>query len=231
MFGTIDALVLSMALFVGGHFVLSAPPIRTPIVEKIGDNPFRGLYSIFALASLVWAIMELNDAPYIELWEPRFELSLLTNILMPFAVLFLVVGLLSHNPTSVGGDVLLDEPQPPRGIMTVTRHPFLWGTGLWSLAHVSANGDLASVIFFGGMALLSFAGMPALDHKVRERKGAAWGPFELTTSIIPFMAVFQGRAELDLRGIGLWRIAVGLVVWVVLFGLHPILFGVSPHPV
>lgn len=36
-----------------------------------------------------------------------------------------------------------------RGIVRITRHPFLWGVALWALVHFIVNGDLASVILSG----------------------------------------------------------------------------------
>ena len=125
---------------------------------------------------------------------------------------------------------MMAEPTTLKGILTITRHPFLWGTGLWSLGHLATNGDLASILLFGAVAVLSFAGMPALDAKLRRKVDSAWGPVAMTTSVIPFLAVIQGRTSLDLAGIGWWRLGLGVLVWVLLYGAHPYYAGVWPHP-
>jgi uncharacterized membrane protein len=52
----------------------------------------------------------------------------------------------------------------------------------------------------------------------------------MTTSILPFLAVVQGRTRLDLAGIGWWRPGLGLLVWIALYGAHPYYAGVWPHP-
>ena len=230
MLGTIDAVIIGVLAFTGGHFLLSAIPLRDRAIEAIGEEKFRGLYSLVMLGALVWLILAFRAAPYMEVWLPGPATKWIPNILMPFACILLVSGITTRSPTSVGGEAMLAEPTTFKGILTVTRHPFLWGTGLWSLGHLATNGDLASILLFGGIAVLSFAGMPALDAKIRHKVDSAWGPVAMTTSIIPFLAVIQGRTTLDLSGIGWWRLGLGIVVWVLLYGAHPYYAGVWPHP-
>lgn len=230
MLGTIDAVIIGVLAFTGGHFLLSSAPIRDRAVAAIGEEKFRGLYSLVMLGALVWLILAFRDAPYVEVWLPAAATKWIPNILVPIACILLVSGITTRSPTSVGGEAMLAEPTTFKGILTVTRHPFLWGTGLWSLGHLATNGDLASLLLFGGMAVLSFAGMPALDAKLRRKVDSAWGPVAMTTSIIPFLAVIQGRTSLDLAGIGWWRLGLGLLVWGLLYGAHPYYAGVWPHP-
>src|SRR3546814_6631011 len=112
---------------------------------------------------------------------------------MPVAAVLLVAGITTRSPTAVGGDAVLDDPRTVRGILTITRHPFLNATGLWALAHLAANGDLASILLFGALALLSYAGMAALDGKLRRRMAAAWGPVAMTTSRTPLLAALRSE--------------------------------------
>jgi uncharacterized membrane protein len=236
MFGSIDALIGGVLVFVGGHFLLSSWGVRTQLVERLGEEAFRGIYALIMLASLVWTGIAYGAAPTLAVWQPPVWTVWVPNILMPLACILLISGVTTRSPTAVGGEAMLTEPVPMRGILTVTRHPFLWGTGLWAVAHLSANGDLASVVLFGGVALLSFAGMFAIDGKQRRKLDAAghegdWGPVALTTSIIPFQAAIEGRTKIDFAGIGWWRPALGLVLWGVLYGAHPFYAGVWPHPV
>ena len=166
MLGTIDALLLGLVLFVGGHFVLSSPPLREPAVRAVGEERFRGLYAMLALASLLWTVLAFGKAPFVEVWSPPLWTRWIPNVVMPFAAI-----------------------------------------------------------------VLSYGGMPAIDAKVRRRAESAWGPVALTTSRIPFLAAVQRRVRVDWRGIGLWRPALGLLLWAALYGLHPMYAGVWPHPV
>lgn len=230
MLGTIDALIVGLAGFVGGHFLLSSPPLRDPLVRAIGEERFRGLYALLALATLTWSVLAFGRAPVVEVWSPPAWTRWLPNLAMPVAAMLLVAGVTTRSPTAVGGETVLEDPRVVRGILTVTRHPFLNATGLWALAHLAANGDLASMLLFASIALLSYAGMPALDAKVRRRTEAAWGPVAMTTSRTPFLAALQGRVRVDWRGIGLWRPGLGLLLWAALYALHPLYAGVWPHP-
>lgn len=230
MLGTIDGLILGVILFVGGHFVLSSRPIRDPLAESVGEQRFLALYSVLMLAALVWTILAYGAAPFLPVWEPGPLTRWVPNILMPFAVITLVAGLTTRSPTAVGGETVAREPNAVKGILTITRHPFLWGVGLWGVGHLAANGDLASIVLFGGVTVLAFAGMPALDAKMHRKMEAAWGPIVLTTSILPFRAVIERRVVLDLAGIGWWRVLLGLAVWAALYGGHAFYAGVWPHP-
>ncbi|EDP63813.1 hypothetical protein BAL199_14297 [alpha proteobacterium BAL199] len=230
MLGTIDALFIGLAAFVGGHFVLSSPPLRDPLVRRLGEERFRVLYASAALAALLWTILAYEAAPFIEVWLPPWWTYWIPNLAMPLAAILLVAGVTTRNPTAVGGESALDDPNAVRGVLTITRHPFLNAVGLWALTHLTTNGDLASMALFGGMALLAYAGMPALDAKMQRRLKSTWGPMALTTSCVPFLAALQGRVRIDWSGIGLWRLALGLVLWAALYGLHPFYTGVWPHP-
>ncbi|RMD63924.1 MAG: NnrU protein, partial [Alphaproteobacteria bacterium] len=120
---------------------------------------------------------------------------------------------------------------PAPGILSVTRHPALWGFALWALSHLAVNGDGASMILMGGILVLSLGGMAHIDVRREEALGAAWGPTRLTTSVVPFAAILSGHTRFDWRGIGWQRPVVGLILYVVLMHAHETLIGVSALPV
>ena len=177
--------------------------------------------------SLAWAIMAFRAAPFVGLWELGMAGRSIAMVLMPFALRLAVIGLTTPNPTAVGGERLSDAARATRGIVTITRHPFLWGTTLWSVAHLAANGDAASALLFGGMLILSLGGMAAIDHKRALRLGDAWKAFTAHTSLVPFAAAAAGRVKVDWKGIGVWRVVLGIVIYAVLLFSHGWLFGVA----
>ena len=157
-------------------------------------------------------------------------LSLTTMRLMPIALILAVIGLTTPNPTAVGGERLSDAARATRGIVTITRHPFLWGTTLWSVAHLAANGDAASVILFGGILILSLGGMAAIDHKRALRLGDTWEAFAAHTSLMPFAAAAAGRVKVDWKGIGWWRPVLGVLLYAILLYGHRWFIGVAVIP-
>jgi len=231
MVGTIQALLLAVTVFVGGHFFLSSVAVRRAVIKALGVSGFRALYSALALPGLAWTALAYAAAPRYVLWPDIAGLKHLPLFVMPFACILLVCGVTTQNVTMLAGERYLEGPRPLWGIVTVTRHPALWGIGLWAVAHLLANGDEASVILFGGMAILAFGGMAHIDQRRRASLGSAWGPVALTTSVIPFLAAIQGRTRVDWEGIGLPRVAAGIGLYVALILTHGWVIGVNilPH--
>jgi uncharacterized membrane protein len=225
MVGTTSNVLYAALLFVFIH-VLSSTPLRARIVHAIGEGAFRGLFSLASAVVLVWLLLAYGRAPYVELWTPAPWTRWVPIVVMPFASIFFIFGLTTPNPLSVGQENRIEATEPASGFLKVTRHPLFWSFALWAVAHIPANGDLASLYLFGAILLLSLVGMPLIDRKKEARFGAAWGPFALTTSVVPFLAAIQGRARLTLADFSLWRVALGLALYVGLFYGHPILFGV-----
>jgi uncharacterized membrane protein len=147
------------------------------------------------------------------------------------AFLFAGVGLTTPNPTAVGGESQLDESEPARGILRITRHPFLCGVALWAFTHLIVNGDAASFVLFGSLLVLALIGPPSIDAKRHRTFGGKWARFAAVTSNVPFVAIMEGRNVLRLEEVGLWRIGIGLIAFVLLLFCHQWLFGVAPFPI
>jgi uncharacterized membrane protein len=222
------SLLLAAIFFVGIHVVISGTRLRDTIVETTGEAAFRGLFALLSLVGLVWLSLAYAGAPQVELWGPLHALRPVALILTLVAFVLVGLGATTPNPTTVGGESHLDAP--PRGVLRVTRHPFLWGVALWALAHLVVNGDAASLVLFGSLLLLALVGPPSIDAKRRRALGRRWEPFAAATSSVPFAAIVQGRNSLELGELGWWRVAVGLALWALLLALHAPLFGVSPFP-
>jgi uncharacterized membrane protein len=221
--GSILAVVLAMLAFVGGHFLLSHP-LRKSLVRVLGEGAFAGIYSLIVAIAFAWLIYAYATAPYVAIWgDPLWAHHVLPLIMIP-SVLLVVLGLTSKNPTMgpKGATALADTGH---GVIAITRHPTLWGYALWAAGHMLANGDQATVILTGGILILSLGGAAAIDAKKRTALGAPYEGFMARTSFVPFVAMAQGRAELSLAEIGLWRIALAIVVYGALVVLHPYVIG------
>lgn len=214
-------LLAAAALFLLTHFVTSTP-LRPALVKALGEWPYRGLYSLVALATLAWMIRAYGNAPREPLWTGLHSLPV---VVMPFAFLLLACGYW-RNPTMVGADQLLKSDDPARGMIRITRHPIMWALMLWAGAHVLARGDMKSLIFFGCFLLLAGAGTIAMDH--RKRSNPDFARFAAVTSNLPFAAVVQGRNRIVWREIGWLRPLIGIVLFAGFFAAHAWLFGARP---
>jgi uncharacterized membrane protein len=56
-------LILAGALFLIAHLGISSTPLRGVLVRTIGENPYRGAYSILAVVTLVYLILTYNRTP------------------------------------------------------------------------------------------------------------------------------------------------------------------------
>ena len=216
------ALVAATVAFVLTHLA-SGTPLRAKLIAALGDWPYRGLYSALAFVTLGAMIWGYGRAPHEVLWAGWRHLPL---VVMPLALILIVSGY-RRNPTMVGADALLKSEDPARGMIRITRHPIMWGIMLWAATHILANGDLRSLVFFGGFLLVALLGTLSLDR--RKRADPNWPRFAAATSHVPFVAVAQGRNHLAWREIGWTRPLVGLAAYAILLVLHPWLFGAPPY--
>jgi len=221
-------LTIAALFLLGTHFGIAAPSLRADLISRIGERAYRLLYSLVAVVAMVWLITAWRDAPLHPLWATGAVVRHLALTLMPLAFLLVVCAVTAANPTVLGQKPDPDAASPAAGIIRVTRHPFMWGVALWALLHLLANGDAASVLFFGSFIVLAMVGTWRIDTRRTRENASGWGVFLQATSNLPFAAIVERRQRLVVGEIGLWRAALALGLYVVFFWLHPWLFGVSP---
>jgi uncharacterized membrane protein len=220
-------LVLASAAFLATHLV-SSTPLRARLIAAAGEKAYLGLYSIAAAAALGWIIYAYYRAPYAALWHAPW-LRYAPLVIMPFALVLMVCGLLTRNPTMVGQERYLESRDAARGILRVTRHPLMWGVALWAASHVLARGDAAAALFFGTFLLLALGGTVLADRRKARTLGERWQRFAAVTSHVPFAAVAAGRNSFAPGEIGWVRPALGIALYIALVLLHPLIFGARPY--
>ena len=227
MTGATDHVLYAAIVFLAVH-LFPGTPLRNRAVKALGEQSYRGVFSLVSVAVLGWLIWAYAEAPTEDLWPQPDWSRTLPLIVMPFACILLVCSLTTRNPSMAGMERAVSAGFAVSGILTITRHPMLWSFALWSLVHLPPNGDRASLWLFGSLALLALAGMHILDRRKGDEIGGAWGPILMRTSAIPFLAVIQGRTKIDWRGIGWWRPAAGIFLYALILGGHRQVFGVTP---
>lgn len=225
-----SSLIAAAIFFVLIHLLISGTRVRDALVGRIGSGPYLGLFVVLSWIGIIWlgwAFALTRGAPgNAVMWQMSPATHGVQLLLQLVAVLFIVIGLTTRNPTSVRQEGALDNPEVVRGMLRVTRHPFLWGVALWALGHLIVNGDAGSVILFGSLLALALFGTASIDAKRRRALGGKWDAFAAQTSNIPFLAIASGRQRLSLGEIGWWRIVLALAIYAVLAWAHPYLFGV-----
>ena len=190
-------LVAGLVAFFLVHAIPMQTGLRARLTASLGAGAYKGLFSVVAGIGLVLIIvgygqLQTNPDQNPELWQPPFWLRHVTHALMLPALVLLVAAYV------------------PSRIRDVTRHPMLAAIKLWALAHLIANGDLASVVLFG-----SFLAYAVVD-RISVKRRAARGP------IGDRLGTPAGDAIAVAGGLAAYAILVAFA--------HQWLFGVAPIP-
>ena len=151
-------LVAGLVLFLGVHSVsIAAPGWRRAMVGRLGEGPWKGIYSLAAAIGLVLVVVGYGLArrsPVVLYTPPAGLRHLALVVMLPVFPLFIAAYL-------------------PGRIRRAAKHPMLLSLKLWAVAHLLANGTLADVVLFGGFLAwavadrISVKRRPAIDdHEV-----------------------------------------------------------------
>lgn len=218
--------LVALLLFLVLHMVPATPALRARAVAALGRRNYLAAYSLVSLLALGWLFHAALALDFVPLWDPAPWQAWFPMVLTPIAFVLLLAGLTSPNPASIS----LRKPDERAGaIVTITRHPVLWGFALWAGGHLVPNGDLRSLLLFGPLLGLALMGMPLTDRRARRRLGPDWPAVARHTSVLPFAAAMTGRATLRLdRPLVLAVAASAAITAWLLLGGHAALFGADP---
>jgi uncharacterized membrane protein len=207
----------AIAAFILSHAIPAVKPLRATLIRALGFRMYVTLYSMMSIAVLVWLGFAFAAAPYVEVWAFREWTRWVTIILMVPSCLLLLIGLFSPNPLSLSlvSAETYDSSRP--GIVGLVRHPVIWSIGLWALAHMPPNGDVASLSMFSLLLLAGLSGPKSLDVKRRAKLGE-----EKWTEL--------AKAPMSLTGLKIWPLVAGLALYTALFYVHEWIIGVPPLP-
>src|SRR6478752_4168209 len=149
-------LIGGLALFIVVHLVPTRPALRAGLVERLGDGPYRGLFSLLSIAGLVLIVLGYGHMQGLgrgnpELWVPPVWIKHVVFLLMIPAM------------------ILLMAAYVPSRIRSAVGHPMLTALMIWAFAHLLANGDLASLLLFG--SFLAFAVIDRISVMSRPSPG------------------------------------------------------------
>lgn len=182
-------LIAGLVIFLGVHSVrIFADGWRTATIARVGEKPFKGIYSLVSLAGfvlLVWGFGVAREAP-VMVWNPHVGMRHMAALLTLIAFVFLAASYC-----------------PPNAIKARVHHPMVLGVKTWALAHLLANGTLAHMVLFG-----SFLAWGVLDFiAARKRDRAQNIQYPAGTAKGTLLAVITGVLAWALMAFwlhGLW---------------------------
>ena len=122
-------LIAGLVLWWGAHVFKRVAPQRRAAMGEAG----KGVMAVLIVLSVVLMVIGYRGAAVIDLWFPPAFLVHLNNLLMILAFyLYAASGMKTAITRSI-------------------RHPQLTAVKTWAVAHLLVNGDLASVVLFGGL--------------------------------------------------------------------------------
>lgn len=211
-----------LALFFLTHSIPVRPAAKSRVTAMIGPNGFRFAYSLLSLAMLALLIWATRKAPFVELWPQLPWQQHVTHLGMLAACTLLAFSIGRPNPFSFGG-ARNDRYDPNRpGITRWTRHPILLAFALWAGVHLFPNGDLAHVLLFGFLGVFALAGPSLINKRKQHSLGTAeWQRLENARRAAPWFHPPSSWSNF------IYRIAIGLCLFVLLLLVHPAIMGVS----
>lgn len=167
-------LILGVILWIAAHlFKRVMPDARA----RLGDKG-KGLIALILLASLVLMVIGYRGAGEIYVWSPPSWGVHVNNLLMLIAIALFGLG---------------NSKSRFRGI---TRHPMLAGMRAWAAAHLLVNGDLASIVLFGGLFLWAMVQVVVINKAepdwTRPEPGNLAGDVKLGVITIVLFGVIAG---------------------------------------
>jgi uncharacterized membrane protein len=146
-------LILGLIVFLGAHSVrVFADSWRSAQIARIGEKPWKGLYSLVSIAGfmlLIWGFGRAR-ADTIVLWQPPSWTHY-------FAALITLIAFVLVAAAYVAGTQ----------IKARLHHPMILGVKSWAFAHLIANGTLADIVLFGSFlvwAVVDFAASRKRDR-------------------------------------------------------------------
>jgi uncharacterized membrane protein len=170
-------LLLGLVLFLGVHSVrIVGDRWRAAQIARIGEGPWKGLYSLAAavgLALIIWGY-HLAQAQPVVLWTPPSWARHLGALLTVPAFVLLAAAYV-----------------PGNRIKAAVGHPMVAAVKTWAFAHLLANGTLAAVILFGAFllwAVVDFASLRRRDRAAGTRYPAAAGSRDAIVLVVGLAA-------------------------------------------
>jgi uncharacterized membrane protein len=186
-------LIIGIVVFLGLHLLPTVPGLRERLIGSLGETGYKALFSLLSIAAFLLLVYGFAKAPVVQVWSPPEWTRWVAIVLMLPAFIFLVAAYV------------------PGQIKAKLKHAFLVAIKTWALAHLIANGDLASIILFG--SFLAYAVFDRITLKHRK-----------PTSLIGVPG--EGGPRNDVIAVILGVVLyVAFLVW-----LHPLLIGTTPLP-
>lgn len=185
-------LFAGLVVFLGVHSLrMFTPYWRAQTMERLGEGPWKGLYSLVALAGLVmvaWGFDLARDQPVI-VWTPPIGMRHAAALLTLLAFVLLAAAYVPSNQ-----------------IKARLHHPMVLGVKSWALAHLLATGMLVHLLLFGSFLVWAVLNFRAARQRDRA-DGMTYAPGTVRATVITLVLGVAGWAAF---AFGLHGLLIGI---------------------
>lgn len=191
-----------LGLLVGFAIAHSGLAAMRPWAEKhIGPRLYRILFAGVSLPLAVILIIYFFNHRYdgLQMWQVQGVPGVQTLVWLLSAISFVFLYPATFNLLEIAA---IQKPQVhlyETGIIRITRHPQMVGQVIWCIAHTLWLGTTFTLVTSVGLVLHHLFGVWHGDRRLENRYGEAFESVKERTSIIPFLAILQGRQTLKLQ--------------------------------
>jgi uncharacterized membrane protein len=229
----------SLSVFQNSHYVIMAMLLAFAIVHsglaalrpwgesKIGARFYRVIFALVSIPAATALIIYFFNHRYdgLELWNLRETTGIKEIVWMLSAISFLFLYPATFNLLEVAA---IQKPQfrlYETGIIRITRHPQMVGQLIWCVAHSLWIGSSFMIVTSIGLMAHHLFAVWHGDRRLFKRYGDDFVAAQERTSIWPFVAILQGKQQLNWREF-LRPAYVGVAIFVGAFWWgHPYLVG------
>ncbi|MDJ0733917.1 MAG: NnrU family protein [Nostocaceae cyanobacterium] len=197
-----------------------------PWAEKqIGPRLYRIIFALVSLPLAVILIIYFFNHRYdgLQLWQVQGVPGVKSFVWALSAISFLFLYPATFNLLEIAA---IQKPQVhlyATGIIRITRHPQMVGQVIWCIAHTLWLGTTFTLVTSVGLVLHHLFGVWHGDRRLSKRYGSAFEDVKGRTSIIPFLAILDGRQSIQWQEF-LRPAYLGVAVFVLLlWWSHPLL--------
>lgn len=193
--------------------------------QRIGPRLYRILFALVSLPLAVVLIIYFFNHRYdgLQLWQVQGVPGIQPLVWVLSAISFLFLYPATFNLLEIAA---IQKPQVhlfETGIIRITRHPQMVGQVIWCVAHTLWIGTSFTLLTSVGLVLHHLFAVWHGDKRMQARYGEAFEAAKARTSVIPFLAILQGRQSLKWEEF-IRPAYLGITVFVLLlWWAHPLL--------
>jgi uncharacterized membrane protein len=196
---------------------------------KIGARPFRVIFALASLGIAVPMIIYFFNHRYdgAQLWDLQGVPGVKGAIATLSAISFFFLYPATFNLLEIAAIQKPTVHLYETGIIRISRHPQMVGQVIWCFAHLLWLGTSFMLVTCAGLVAHHLFAVWNGDRRWLAKHGEAFAAAKARTSVVPFVAIVQGRQELVWAEF-LKPAYVGVAAFIGLFWwLHPILIDAT----